>query len=126
MPWRPKIGLHGRAALEERQGQAGAHARRRRSQDETFMYRWAVLALHLLCAPPAHLSDQRRDWDRRAAGPSSGHQNSLGFISVVPGHGVVVCGLPDPGDSEAPSGKTGTQLALERPGAHVPAARRVL
>ena len=43
---------------------------------------------------PAHLSDQRRDWDRRAAGPSSGDQNSLGFISVVSGHGVIVCGLP--------------------------------
>ena len=57
---------------------------------------------------------------------ASSDQNSLGFISVVSGHGVVVCGLPRSRDSEAPSGKTGSQLALERPSWDVSTARRVL
>ena len=78
--------------VEERQGQAGADARRRRSQDETFMYRWAVLALHLLCDVPliavsgaigiAVLPDRLGD------------ENSLGFISVVSGHGVILRRVP--------------------------------
>ena len=112
--------------MEERQGQAGADARRRRSQDETFMYRWAVLALHLLCDVSPHLSISG-DWDRRAADRALVTKIvwALSVLCLVTALSCVA--FRDPGVlRDAIPKKTGTQLALERPSSHVSTARRVL
>ena len=120
-----KIGLHGRVTMEGRERQC-TDARRRREKDEAFVYRRAVLALHDVRHVSAHFFNKWRDWDCGPAGPSASDENSLGFVRTVSGHGFIVRLVPRPRDSEKIPGQARSWLEVERPGPHLPAARRVL
>ena len=78
--------------------------------------------LHLLCTFPS-FSDRRRD--RHRGLPDRAVTKIVWALSVLCLVTACSAWVPDRG-IEAPSGKTGSQLALERPGAHVPPPARAM